>query len=224
VAYVEDILAAIPDRGRAARFGTRPDYSELKIRLTIMAWTGIPPIQLERLRPRDVDFVQGRMYLQPRRKGKGSPGAWVALLPDAIDAFREYARVGLWGRSFSRSSMAKSWKGAIKRVTADLEREAAKTNDRTVVDTFRDAIPPRCRPYDLRHTFATEAYRVTGDLRAVAELLQHANLETTKRYTGGAVSERVTSAIAKMAHASQGPRTTPAAPRLNKEPQLRSVK
>jgi len=217
IPFVVQILAAIPDRGRAVRHGTRPAYSETKIRLSIMAWTGIPPAQLERMRPRDVDLDHGRMYLQPRRKGTGTPGVWVQLLPQAVDAFKAFASVGLWGRAWSRSSAKKSWAGALRRVIAELEREAVETNDRTIVDTFRDAIPPNCRPYDLRHSFATEAYRRTGDLGAVAEMLQHADLATTQIYTGGAISERVASAIAKMAQANQGLAVTPpAAPPLKR--------
>jgi len=224
--YVADILHAIPDRGRAVRHGTRPPESELKIRLRIMAWTGIPPMQLERLRPRDVDLVHERITLPPRHKGTGTGEKPLTLMPNAVDAFRDFARLGLWGKKFSRSSMGKSWAGGIRRVTAALEKAAVESGDRTELDAFLDAIPPQCRPYDLRHSFATEAYRISGDLGAVGELLQHASLETTKIYTGGAISERVSATIAAMAHKHQGPRTTPAAdaPRLNKRGSLRSVK
>jgi integrase len=206
IQYIHWILDAIPDRGRAPRFGHPPAYSELKIRLRIIAWTGIPPIQLEKLRPQDVDLRAGRLHLPQRQKGKGSPAVWVDLLPAAQDAFLDYAKVGLWRKRYSRSSASKCWKSAIKRVTKMLEREALETGDRSDVDAFLYAIPPGCRPYDLRHSFATELYRVTGDIRAVAELCQHANLDTTKTYTGGAVSERAASAIAKVALAHKGPR------------------
>lgn len=37
-------------------------------------------------------------------------------------------------------------------------------------------------PHSLRHAGATAAYNVTGDLRAVQELLGHASLATTQRY------------------------------------------
>lgn len=37
-------------------------------------------------------------------------------------------------------------------------------------------------PHSLRHAGATAAYRATGDLRAVQELLGHASLATTERY------------------------------------------
>jgi len=191
------ILSNIPDRGRPTN-GTRPTYSELKIRLQVMAWTGMPSAQLLRLEPRHVDFAGARIYLQPRRKGKGSRGAWVTLMPPAVDALRAFAIAKLWGRPWSRSSMRKSWRGAIRRTTAQLTKEAEDTGDRALLEQFMLSVPPDCRPYDLRHSFATEAYRLTGELRAVAELLQHATLETTKRYTEGAVSERVADAIDKM--------------------------
>lgn len=191
------ILSKIPDRGRPLN-GTRPAYSELKIRLQVMAWTGMPPAQLLRLRPQHVDFAAARVYLQPRRKGKGSRGAWVTLMPPAVDALRAFAIAELWGRPWSRSSLRKSWCGAIRRTRTLLTKEAAETGDRAVLEQFTLCVPPKCRPYDLRHSFATEAYRLTGDLRVVADLLQHATLETTKRYTEGAVSERVAAAIDKM--------------------------
>ena len=209
--YVAQILAAIPDHGRAVRFGTRPAYSELKIRLTIMAWTGIPPAQLERLRPRDVDLDAGTMYLPPRRKGTGTPGVRTDLMPQALEAFIAFARAGLWGKPWSRSSAKKSWAGAIARVMKALKKAADEADDQTAYKAFCDAIPPNCRPYDLRHSFATEMYRRTGDLGAVAEILQHADLSTTQIYTSGAVSERAASAIAKMTQAHKGLAVTPPA-------------
>lgn len=190
------ILDSLPDQGRAASGDTRPTTSESKIRLRVLAWTGIAPATLRRVRPRDLDLEHARVYLRPRRKGKGTHGAWVTLLPLAVEAFRDFAAAGLFERAWSQSSLGKTWRVGIARATAAADRVARETGDQTWVAEIA-VLPPKCRPYDLRHAFASEIYRETGDIGAVSELLQHASFETTKRYTRGAVSARVAAAIAK---------------------------
>lgn len=195
---VDVILDSIPDLGRPERFKERPTLSLTKLRLTVMAKTGIPPASLARVQPRDIDWPGARIYLRARRKGKGRAGVWVALLPDAVAALRAFVDAGLCDTSWSNSSAGKSWRVGIARAKAAAAKTAEDTGDRTLADAL-DALPPRCKPYDLRHSFGSEIYRQTGDVLAVSELMQHANLETTKRYTKGAVSARVAAAIATAA-------------------------
>jgi integrase len=191
---VARILANVPDYGRPIKGGGRVPYSETRIRLVLLAWTGLSAKSLQRVERRHVNFRTGKLWQPDRRKGAGAAGVFTDLLPPAIDAFRAFDRAGLWGRRWANSGIVTTWRRAVAATRAELER----AGDPVMLEQFLAAIPPDTTPYDLRHSFATDLYRRTKDLGAVQEILQHASIETTKRYTMGAVSERTAAAIDAM--------------------------
>jgi len=132
--------------------------SATKIRLEVMAYTGLRPVQVKRLQRADWDRAANRLTLPATGKGHGTRRQTVPLLPEAVTALRRFDREQLWGTAFGSAPMALVWRRALKRVG------------------LRGTVP-----YDLRHSFGTAAYLVTGDLRAVQTLMGHSAIRMTER-------------------------------------------
>lgn len=148
--------------------------SRSKARLLVLAYTGIPPEQIGRIAPDDIDVKAGTVAVTGRRKGAGTKGRVVPLTAEGIKAFRMMAREDAWG-PFSRTVLRRVFQRACKRAG---------------LPNWQDYTP-----YMLRHSFGTEMYRRSGDIRATQILLDHSTPQLTHRYTGAAIDPRVAKAI-----------------------------
>lgn len=137
--------------------------------LEILYGSGLRVAEACGLRPVDIDLPRSRLTVW----GKGSKQRTVPLSPPAVDALRQWLDHG---------------RGVL--VDADTPDDVVFVNRRAHPLTPRDvrrildrrAAGPT-HPHALRHTFATHLLDGGADLRAVQELLGHADLATTQLYT-----------------------------------------
>jgi integrase/recombinase XerC len=107
-------------------------------------------------------------------RGKGNKERLVPLLPLVVEAVADYA---------ASCPYAISPDGPLF-----LGRRGGALGPRQVQKRMAElrcllGLPERTTPHALRHSFATHLLAAGGDLRAIQELLGHASLSTTQRYT-----------------------------------------
>lgn len=119
-----------------------------------------------------VDLPQGQVLLH----GKGSKQRIVPIGEPAVDAVRDYLERG-------RPELV--GERAVNAVLLNRRGDRLGPRDaRTVVArAARDAGLGHVTPHTLRHSFATHLLEGGADVRLVQELLGHASLATTQRYT-----------------------------------------
>lgn len=107
--------------------------------------------------------------------GKGSKQRILPLGRQAQKALNAWLKV--------RPAYASPYESAVfvsKRKTRISNRQVANRLNKMADE---QAIKQKVSPHKLRHSFATHVLESSGDLRAVQELLGHANLSTTQVYT-----------------------------------------
>jgi integrase/recombinase XerC len=107
--------------------------------------------------------------------GKGSKRRNVPIGAAALQAVDRWLalRVG-WARD-DEVALLVSTRGT--RISASQVRSQLRSR------AVRAGLPTHVHPHMLRHSFATHLLQSSGDLRAVQELLGHANITTTQVYT-----------------------------------------
>jgi len=117
----------------------------------------------------DVSDVRGSGPLMVR--GKGGKERMVPLLPAVREALQHWLRQ----RPPGGAALFTGQKGGR------LDSRVA----RRTMQTYRQlaGLPEHATPHALRHSFATHLLGAGADLRVIQELLGHASLSTTQRYT-----------------------------------------
>jgi integrase/recombinase XerC len=152
--------------------------SELDIRdraiLEVFYSTGIRVSELVGLNWSDVDFELGIV----RVLGKGSKERIVPIGEMALDALRDYSvEVGKKLKLPCKGENAVFLNNRSGRITT---RSVARLVEKHLKEV---GIPVKVSPHGLRHTFATHLLNSGADLRVIQEMLGHASLSTTQRYT-----------------------------------------
>jgi integrase/recombinase XerC len=107
--------------------------------------------------------------------GKGSKRRSVPVGSAALAALREWLQI--------RPQIARSDEPALFVSRLGTRLTPGQLRARLKRTALQAGLPTHVHPHMLRHSFASHLLQSSGDLRAVQELLGHANISTTQVYT-----------------------------------------
>ena len=144
-----------------------------KALLEMLYATGLRVSELVGLDLEDINFEERLL----RVRGKGKKERLVPYGRSAEDGLRAYF--------LARSSFSQ---GRIDEAAVFLNYRGQRLSTRSVQRIVRSAIQQTAHkrqvsPHSLRHSFASHLLSRGADLRAIQELLGHASLSTTQKYT-----------------------------------------
>ncbi|VUZ85581.1 recombinase XerC [Candidatus Methylomirabilis lanthanidiphila] len=153
-----------------------PGARDLAI-LELFYASGIRLSELTGLNVRDVDMREGLV----RVTGKGNKERIVPVGSKATAALRRYLD--------QRIDLVQGTKrGAPESAALFLNRLGGRLSQRSTARIVlkylnQSGVGPKITPHGLRHSYATHLLQAGADLRSIQELLGHARLSTTQRYT-----------------------------------------
>jgi integrase/recombinase XerC len=167
VLHPDELRSLLDESGSSGPQGAR-DLRDTAL-LELLYGSGLRVAEAAALDVDDLDLARGRV----RVWGKGGKQRVVPVSEPAADALRCWLADG-------RGELATEASPAAALFLNLRGRRMTPRDARRVLD--RRAVAPT-HPHALRHTFATHLLDGGADLRVVQELLGHADLATTQRYT-----------------------------------------
>lgn len=163
-----DVIRVILDHAPGAR---GRNGARTLARLHVFAYAPVTPAQMKLIQPRDLDLDSPTpsLLVRGRRKGRGVAPSRKPLFPQAVDAFRMFLAANAFG-PFATT--------ALRKVFIRARNRAAITLGVDLSDV---------RMYDLRHSFGSLVFEVTGSEAVTGLMLDQTQARTTRRYTLRAV-------------------------------------
>ena len=145
--------------------------------IAVMLATGIRRSEVIAI---DVDDYNTRSGLLNIQSGKGNKQRLLPVGKKATQAILNWLKI--------REDLPSKKAQVIDRSALFLSERGNRISTRNVQArirywTSRQGIPGNIHPHMLRHSFASHMLESSGDLRAVQELLGHADISTTQIYT-----------------------------------------
>ena len=139
--------------------------------LELMYSSGLRLSELVGLNSGDVDIREGMV----RVTGKGAKTRVVPVGARALEALQAWLQVRPESSGSANAAVFTTRQG--RRLSARAVQQRVRRLAR------QQGIPGNVHPHTLRHSFASHLLESSGDLRAVQELLGHADISTTQVYT-----------------------------------------
>jgi len=156
--WVRKILAELPD----------DNVNSAIIRC--LAWTGMRPSQLNRIRRSDIDLAHATVFVPAAKGGRSNP---IALPKLGVQAFRrliKFADAGVY--RFADERKERTDVGFEQRTVNWWVKKAAE----------KAKYPHKITTYWLRHSLATHMLEKGASTREVQHQLTHSSLELIERY------------------------------------------
>lgn len=204
----EERVPVVLSHGELRRFWTHLD-EKYRLAAELMYGSGVRLDELINLRVKDLDFERQQLVV---RAGKGDKDR-VTILPESLmerlrvhleavrvvyEGDRERGLPGVYmpkalGRKYRKAAESWEWHWVFPapKIGTDPESGIRRRHHMHPTVFQRQVkkaaglaeIPKRVTPHVLRHSFATHLLEAGSDIRTIQDLLGHADVRTTQRYT-----------------------------------------